>query len=62
VDNIWRFVVRRSEPRVNPPQPLDDEGSPTEEAKKIFAEVWMQQKHPMLGGRSPQECINNGDE
>jgi len=57
-------VVRRSEPRVNPPQPLDDEGSPTEEAKKIFAdpEVWMQQKHPMLGGRSPQECINNGDE
>jgi hypothetical protein len=50
--------------RVDPTQLLDGEGSLAEEAKKIFADPdqWMQQRHPMLGGRSPQECIDASDE
>jgi hypothetical protein len=34
------------------------------EAAKIFAEPdeWMRRKHPMLGGRSPDECLEAKDE
>ena len=55
--------MRGNKPRTDPPQPLDEEESLAEEIKKVFADpdVWLQQKHPMLGGRSPQESINDGD-
>jgi hypothetical protein len=56
--------VRTNKPRVDPTQPLEGEGTLAEEVKSIFADPdkWMQQEHPMLGGRSPQQCINDGDE
>jgi uncharacterized protein (DUF2384 family) len=33
------------------------------EAADMFAnaEQWMTQKHPLLGGRSPRECVAAGD-
>ena len=50
--------------RIDPTGLLPGEGSIRDEAGEIFADPagWMQQKHPMLAGRSPQECINAGDE
>jgi len=51
-------------PRVDPTGRLAGEGSLPEEAKQIFADPdeWMRREHPMLGGRTPQECIDTGDE
>ncbi len=51
-------------PRIDPTDRLPGEGSVRDEAGEIFADpgAWMNQKHPMLAGRSPQECIDGGDE
>jgi hypothetical protein len=51
-------------PRIDPTQRLPDESSLPDEVAKIFADPdeWMRQKHPMLAGRSPAECIAAGDE
>ncbi len=44
--------------RVDPARRLPGEGSLEDEANQIFADPdeWMHREHPMLGGRSPQEC------
>lgn len=51
-------------PRVDPARRFSDEGSLADEASQIFADPdeWMHRKHPMLAGRSPQECVDAGDE
>jgi hypothetical protein len=51
-------------PRVDPAGLLPGEGSIRDEAGEIFADPggWMYEKHPMLAGRAPQECIDAGDE
>ncbi len=51
-------------PSVDPAERLPGEGSLTDEAGKIFADPdeWMHREHPMLGGRTPQECIDAGEE
>jgi Protein of unknown function (DUF2384) len=51
-------------PRVDPAGRLPGEGSVSDAAGEIFADPngWMSQEHPMLAGRSPQECIDAGDE
>jgi uncharacterized protein (DUF2384 family) len=50
--------------RVDPAGRFPEEAGLLEEATTIFAspEEWMRDRHPMLGGRSPQECIDAGDE
>jgi hypothetical protein len=49
--------------RVDPAQRLPGETSLWDEASKVFADPdeWMRQKHPLLAGRSPQECIDAND-
>lgn len=51
-------------PRVDPAGLLLGEGSIRNEAGEIFADpgAWMHQEHAMLAGRSPQECVDAGDE
>jgi hypothetical protein len=51
-------------PRVDPAGRLPGEGSLADEASQIFADPdeWMRREHPMLGGRSPQDFIDAGDE
>jgi hypothetical protein len=51
-------------PRIDPAKRLPGEGSLEDEVGKIFADpdAWMKREHPMLGERSPQQCINAGDE
>jgi hypothetical protein len=51
--------IQRHDPR----DLLDNEGSLMDEVRDIFAEprMWMSQEHPLLGGRSPQDCIDGGD-
>ena len=51
-------------PRVDPAGLLPGEGGIRDEAGEVFADPggWMGQMHPMLAGRSPQECIDAGDE
>lgn len=51
-------------PRIDPAGRLPGERGLEDEASEIFADPdeWMQRKHPMLGGRSPQECVDGGDE
>jgi hypothetical protein len=43
---------------------LPGEGSVLESAAEIFSapEAWLNLKNPLLGGRSPEECIAAGDE
>ena len=50
--------------RIDPGGRLPGEGSIRDAAGEIFADPsgWMHQKHPMLAGRSPQECIDAGEE
>jgi hypothetical protein len=50
--------------RADPTERLPDEQSIEDEARLMFAEpdLWMSQEHPMLGGRTPRECIADGDE
>lgn len=50
--------------RIDPAERLPGEGSLADAARQIFADPdeWMRREHPMLGGRSPQECIDAGDE
>lgn len=50
--------------RVDPGARLPGEGSIRDTAGEIFADPsgWMHEKHAMLAGRSPQECIDAGDE
>ena len=50
--------------RADPAERLPGEGSLADEASQIFADPdeWLRREHPMLGGRSPQECIDAGDE
>jgi uncharacterized protein (DUF2384 family) len=49
---------------LDPKQRLEHEGSLIDEVKTIFsnAEGWLNQPHPMLGGRKPQECVDDGEE
>ncbi|HEY8699054.1 MAG TPA: antitoxin Xre/MbcA/ParS toxin-binding domain-containing protein [Rhizomicrobium sp.] len=51
-------------PASDPSNLVDGEGSIAEKARKMFASPaeWLAQKHPMLGGRSPQECLDAHDE
>jgi len=50
--------------RADPSNPLPDERGVSEEAAETFADPtnWLNTQHPMLGGRSPSECIRDGDE
>lgn len=50
--------------RVDPTERLPGESSLPDEARQIFADPdqWMHREHPMLGGRSPQQCVDAGDE
>ena len=50
--------------RIDPAERLPGERSLADELGQIFADPgeWMRQQHPMLAGRSPQECIDAGDE
>jgi hypothetical protein len=50
--------------RVDPAERLPGEGSLADEAGQIFdnPDEWMRREHPMLGARSPQQCIDDGDE
>lgn len=45
-------------------QLLKGETSLEDETEKIFDEpfVWMAQEHPLLGGKSPNECVKDGRE
>ena len=49
---------------VDPTRALEGEGSADEEAAKIFvnADAWLNHPHALLGGRTPQKCIDDGDE
>lgn len=51
-------------PRVDPFRRLPGEGSLADEVGQIFADpdVWMRREHPMLGGRTPQQCVDSGEE
>ncbi len=50
--------------RLDPADPLPDERSLEDEAREIFDEPdeRMKQRNVNLAGRSPQDCINQGDE
>jgi hypothetical protein len=50
--------------RIDATERLPGEHSILDEAREIFADPdkWIQQEHPMLGGRSPQKCIDAGGE
>ena len=50
--------------RVDPAERLPGEGSLADEAGQIFdnPDEWMRREHPMLGARSPEQCIADGDE
>lgn len=50
--------------RIDPADRLNGEQNLADEASQIFArpDEWMHQEHPMLGGRTPQQCIDAGDE
>jgi hypothetical protein len=50
--------------RLEPTDRLASEHDLLEEARQIFAEPrqWIRQKNPLLGGLTPQECIDAGDE
>jgi hypothetical protein len=50
--------------RVDPAERLPGEGGIRDLAGEIFADPggWMSQRHPLLAGRSPQECIDAGDD
>jgi uncharacterized protein (DUF2384 family) len=43
---------------------LPDERDILQDATEIFADphAWLMQEHPMLGGRSPQQCLDAQDE
>jgi len=49
--------------RLDPADPLLGEGSLEDEAREIFADPdeWMKQHNADLAGRSPQDCIGQGD-
>ncbi|MEI9989546.1 MAG: antitoxin Xre/MbcA/ParS toxin-binding domain-containing protein [Rhizomicrobium sp.] len=49
--------------RTDPASPLPGEGSVLEEVARIFdnPNEWLMQEHPLLGGRSPQDCIDADD-
>jgi uncharacterized protein (DUF2384 family) len=51
-------------PRVDPATRFPSEAGLVDEASTIFADPddWMHRQHPMLAGRSPQECVDAGDE
>lgn len=51
-------------PRIDPTRQLSGEGSLSDEAGQIFADPdeWMHREHPMLGGRTPQQCVDAGQE
>lgn len=50
--------------RVDPTRRLPGEGSLADEAGQIFADPdeWMRREHPMLGGRTPQQCVDAGEQ
>ena len=49
--------------RRDPADPLPDEGSLEDEAREIFADPdgWMKRHNADLAGRTPQDCIDQGD-
>ncbi|HEY4113611.1 MAG TPA: MbcA/ParS/Xre antitoxin family protein [Rhizomicrobium sp.] len=49
---------------IAPSEPLPDEGDILQDAAQIFSnpQEWLKQAHPMLGGRSPQQCLDAQDE
>ncbi len=51
-------------PRINPADRFPNEASLEREVAKIFENPneWMNQDHPLLGGRSPQACVNANDD
>jgi hypothetical protein len=50
--------------RLEPTDRLADERHLLDEARQIFAEPhqWMRRENPLLGGLTPRECIDAGDE
>ena len=50
--------------RLDPKKRLPGEGSLMDEVRQIFADPseWLDQRNPLLGGRSPRECIDAGEE
>lgn len=50
--------------RLDPTDRLLGEQHLQDEVQQIFAEPgeWMHQEHPLLGGRTPSECVDAGDE
>lgn len=50
--------------RLDPADRLPDEGSVEDEAREIFSDPddWMRQRNPNLAGRSPRDCLDQGDE
>lgn len=50
--------------RRDPQELLPGEGSIREEAEKVFSNpiLWMNRPHPMLDGRTPQQCVDEEDE
>jgi hypothetical protein len=51
-------------PRLDPAERLPAERDLIDEARQIFADAdeWMNQEHPLLGGRTPRQCVAEGDE
>jgi hypothetical protein len=50
--------------RLDPTERLPGERSLADEVRKVFADpdAWLRQQHPLLGGRTPRDCIDAGDE
>ena len=51
-------------PVLDPAARLPGEGTVAEDAAEIFAapDHWLAQPHPELAGRSPADCLAQGDE
>ena len=49
---------------INPRAKLEGEDSPEKEAAKLFEnpDEWLSHPHPLLGGRTPRDCVKQGDE
>ena len=57
-------MTKNSHIRRDPTEVLSDEGELWDEAREIFSrpDKWMTERHPMLDGRSPRDCIQAGDQ
>lgn len=57
-------MTNSSHKRRDPTEVLPSEKELWDEAREIFSQPdkWMTERHPMLDGRSPQDCIQAGDQ